>query len=109
MHPDFVKATEMLPMPRLRDLSEAQVQGKQCVWCAGLSTFDLGSRLSTLNGGLHPWRPRGCAACTRSEARRVFRNHIRSCARCNPTRYCVDAQALYALGFPGAKPERKST
>lgn len=100
MHPDFVNAAEMLALPRTSGLAEERLKGRRCVWCGGASTVDLGPRVSTLNGGLHPWRPKSCTACARREARRTFNIHVQNCARCCRTRYCPDASALHALGWP---------
>lgn len=100
MHTGFVNATEMLPMPRATGLPIDRIEGERCVWCGHPPSVDLGPRLSTLDGSLHPWHPKGCAACTRREAQRVYRIHISNCARCDRSHYCQDARALHALGWP---------
>jgi hypothetical protein len=110
VHPGFVNAVEMLPMPRAVGLPIERIEGERCVWCGGAAAFNLGPRLSTLDGTLHSWRPKGCSACTRQEGRRVFQLHIRNCARCCRTQYCPDARALHALGWPetSAQPDRRN-
>ena len=97
MNPGFVVGVEMLPMPRAALLCEAQLEGRQCPWCAGCPERALGVRLSVLGGGLLRWKPRACRDCTRTQAARVHRLHIRACARCAPRMQCEDARALYAL------------
>jgi hypothetical protein len=109
VHPSFVNAAEMLAMPRTHTLSEEQMEGRQCVWCSGPDTIDMGPRLSTFRGRLHPWRPKGCEDCTRAAAQRSFNLHIRSCARCSRVQYCQDARALHALGWPDAHPKRSTS
>lgn len=98
--PDAMNPAEMLALPKTCGLTAGQLSGSRCVWCAGAASVDLGPRLSTLDGRLHPWRPTGCGSCTRLEARRVFAHHIRSCALCRRATYCPDVRALQRLGWP---------
>lgn len=97
VHPAFVDAHQMLPLPRFKTLPATRTSGKRCVWCGATATVPLGPRLSTHNGTLHRWNPRSCDPCTRREAARVYQLHIRSCARCAPRLYCEDARALHEL------------
>ncbi|WP_406157008.1 hypothetical protein [Streptomyces canus] len=97
MNPGFVVAVEMLPMPKAARLSEAQLGGRHCPWCAGPPKVSLGARLSVAGGGLLRWKPRACEECTQKEAGRVYNLHIRTCARCTPLVRCADARALHAL------------
>jgi hypothetical protein len=55
------------PLPRLRDLSDAQFRGYACVWCGARlddeTAVDLGpQRFRTLDLVQH-WYPRACAQC----------------------------------------------
>lgn len=97
LHPGYVIATEMLPMPKATTLSEAQLGGRHCPWCGGRPAMALGVRLSVANGALLRWKPRACRACTQEEAARVHRLHVQTCARCTPMVQCQDARALHAL------------
>jgi hypothetical protein len=101
MHPGFVNATEMLPVPRAAGLTRDQVEGKVCVWCGGSPDdhIDLGPRISVVRGKLQRWFPRACQACTGRNAIRVYRLHIGTCARCSHRDYCPDSAALHALAL----------
>lgn len=100
MHPGFIDARQMLAVPRLGTIPATRVTGGLCVWCGAKATVPLGPRLSSQDGALHRWNPRSCGPCTRREAARVYQLHIRSCSRCAPLLYCVDARALHELSIP---------
>lgn len=101
MNAGFVCATEMLPVPRVADLTREQVDGKACVWCRATpdDRIDLGPRISPVAGTLKRWCPRACQSCTGREAVRVHRLHTTTCARCVQRDYCPDCQALHALAL----------
>ncbi|MGW1532350.1 hypothetical protein [Streptomyces aureus] len=101
MHPDFVNAVEMLPMPRVRSLTPEQIEGAACPWCAihvdGDAGLRLGPRIGVTGSGIARWFPRACRPCVGKAAARVYRLHVRTCARCSHRDYCPDSKALHAL------------
>jgi len=96
---DSVCATEMLPVPRAADLGAEQVDGAACVWCGKAPDIGIGLRISVFTGTLRRWLPRACHACVGSQAVRVYRLHISSCARCSHRDYCPDSRALHELAL----------
>lgn len=95
-------ATEMLPTPKAHTLTDHQINGITCVWCAkqlGNNGVKLGPRLRVANGGIHRWKPRGCKPCTGQQAARVYTVHVKACARCSHRDYCPDSHALHALAL----------
>ena len=65
-----VEAIALLLLPEWADLSEQQVRGRACVWCAVTlhngSAVDLGSRrIRVLDGHLNTF-PRACRTCMRA-------------------------------------------
>lgn len=103
MHPDFVSAVEMLPMPAGAQHDLAKFEGLACAWCSAKPSpaLKLGPRVSPVHGKLERWHPVGCRRCVRLEAVRVYGTHIRSCARCSHGEYCLDSRALHSLGQGG--------
>lgn len=99
MNEAFAGAPEMLPMPTRARLAAAKVDGKVCVWCGTSPRFPvkLGPRLRVVDGLLARWLPIGCRPCAGAQATRVYRLHIRTCARCVHREYCPDAKALHDL------------
>jgi hypothetical protein len=87
-HPsaEAIEAAAMLPLPAPEDMSESQVRGAACVWCAvTLSTsaaIDLGERRINLLGSSVSWFPRGCHPCTAEQVYPVLLNHGQSCEQC---------------------------
>lgn len=103
MHPDFVTAVELLPMPKLRGLTPEQVEGGACPWCGTRvqqgTGMSLGPRIGVTVGGIQRWIPRACRPCVGSQAARVHRLHIRTCASCSHRDYCADSRALHRLAL----------
>lgn len=99
MHPGFLDAAVMLPVPLIHSRREDQRAGKACVWCGHrrAALMPLGPRVSADHGLLTRWEPKACAACMHLQANRVLRIHVRVCARCPRLGYCEDAGALHAL------------
>lgn len=95
--PDIADALVMLPVPRPDRITAEQANGLTCVWCDEPPTLHLGPRLSTHGGDLHRWTPRACQPCAARQAARVYRLHIKTCARCSHREYCSDSRALYNL------------
>ena len=98
----FASAAEMLPTPKVADLTDAQIDGSVCVWCERTPDgggIKLGPRIRPTARSVERWFPRACRACAGREAARVYKIHVTTCARCGHRDYCPDSQALYALAL----------
>jgi hypothetical protein len=102
-------AAELLPAPKAHTLQAPQIEGSTCVWCAQALTEDtqvpLGIRIRVSEGTVKRWRPNACLPCAGAQAARVYRLHMRTCARCSHRDYCPDSQALYTLALQDPQPE----
>lgn len=105
MHPRFVRAPELLPVPRPDQIHPEQTAGRACVWCEAEPTIDLGTRMTTRLGAVVSWAPRACQPCAAREAARVLSIHVRSCYRCCVHDRCPDARALRKLADSRSRPE----
>ncbi|GGR61547.1 hypothetical protein GCM10010251_93030 [Streptomyces aurantiogriseus] len=97
-----MSALEMLAMPKTHTLTKRQMEGTVCVWCKENlddTCLRLGPRIRVADGGIQRWLPRACRPCTGKEAARVYRIHIRACARCSHRDYCPDSRALHKLAL----------
>lgn len=74
-------------LPSLTGLSEQQIRGKACVWCAialeNGTAVDLGRRPIQYAGTQTSWFPRGCPSCAESEALKDLAEHTERCRACN--------------------------
>lgn len=98
-------ALELLPLPNARRLSDGQLRGALCAWCAttltGATARDLGERPGP--DGITIF-PRGCGDCVHREAVRVSSLHTRTCRRCiKNTEACPDRRALRDLALEGRR------
>ena len=103
-----VEAIALLLLPEWADLSEPQVRGKACVWCAATlhngSAVDLGTRrIPVLDGHLRTF-PRACRPCTRAHIIKTEAAHRATCEQCvtaaasvEEATACDTAQALHHL------------
>lgn len=96
---------ELLPLPEVPSLSDAQLRGATCVWCDSVLTAetarDLGERPHP-DGGT--WFPRGCAGDVRRAARLHYSVHPRTCEQCVDDRTLCDTQrALRRLALEGRR------
>jgi hypothetical protein len=108
VHPDFVRAPELLPVPRPDRIRPEQAAGRLCVWCGESEpTVGLGSRLTTRLGAVDTWAPRACQPCAAREAARVLAIHVTNCYRCCVRDGCADARALRQLADSRYRPERR--
>ncbi|MGB8938938.1 MAG: hypothetical protein WCD21_01660 [Streptomyces sp.] len=88
-----------LQLPGPAGLSEQQVRGRACVWCAvalsNATAIDLGVREVSAHGSSTHWFPRGCRPCAKLHVYRALLDHTQSCEQCNdePTR-CTEGHAL---------------
>lgn len=73
-------------LPDLGGLSEQQVRGKACVWCAVTlengTAIDLGPRPLRVAGNVTNWFPRGCRSCTTIEVYKLLVEHGAGCKAC---------------------------
>lgn len=73
-------------------LTQAQVRGAACVWCAVMlrttTAIDLGPREAEFHGSVARWFPRGCRSCTLQSTYLALLEHAQSCDQCedNPAR-----------------------
>lgn len=100
-----LKAAALLPLPDWADLSEPQVRGKACVWCAVIlataTAVDLGTRrIRVLDGHLTTF-PRACRTCMRAHALKTEAAHKATCEHCatsvDTADACDTAQAVHRL------------
>ncbi|GAA3852768.1 hypothetical protein GCM10023084_03730 [Streptomyces lacrimifluminis] len=92
----------LLPLPEMAALSDAQVRGAACAWCAVIlapaTAVDLGPRRIRLLDRHITVRPRGCRMCVAERVPAVLENHIGMCEQCvdNPAG-CDTARGLRRL------------
>lgn len=88
-----------LKLPEPGSLTEQQVRGRACVWCAvalnNATAHDLGMRSMRRLDTEFAWFPRSCRPCTVAAAHRAHLDHTEKCLQCydNPA-HCTDGQAL---------------
>ncbi|MEU3507976.1 hypothetical protein ABZ733_08590 [Streptomyces longwoodensis] len=95
-------AISLLDLPPLDDLTEDQVRGTACVWCAtGLSmdtAVDLGERRHKRLDGSYSTFPRACRPCTRAAGIRALADHAPLCEQCtDDPGTCPEGMALQRL------------
>ncbi|WP_371528362.1 hypothetical protein OG302_22230 [Streptomyces sp. NBC_01283] len=89
-----------VPLPDVSTLSETQVRGRACVWCAvalnNSTAIDLGVRAIEAHGGSSAhWFPRSCRHCSIAHAYRALLDHTEACEECNSTpSRCTEGAAL---------------
>lgn len=80
------EALALLPLPALDGLTEAQVRGRDCVWCGIVLTaetaIDCGPRRKKHLGTAYDWFPRSCTSCTGGAALRALHDHAPACKEC---------------------------
>jgi hypothetical protein len=99
-----IDAFALLAIPDPGTVSEAQVRGKACVWCAATlvaeTAVDLGPRRKPVLDSSHQWFPRGCRTCTAAYALRALHDHAPRCEQCTDDPACCDAgRALRRLSL----------
>lgn len=88
-----------LELPQPGKLSEQQVRGRACVWCAvalsNATAHDLGMRSMRRLDTEFAWFPRACRSCAKANVYKALLDHTQHCEQCNddPAR-CGDGQAL---------------
>lgn len=104
-----IDAIALLELPTIASgLSDVQIRGAACVWCAipvsGATGVDLGTQSGSFAGAVTYWFPRGCRACVRKAACLVYDAHPRDCEQCvdDPT-VCTVRRALRRLALEGRR------
>src|SRR3990172_7419985 len=93
----------LLPLPRKAPLSDPQVRGAACAWCAVIlapaTAVSLGERCIRLLDRSITVRPRGCRTCTGERVQAALERHAAMCESCvdSPTG-CETASSLRRLG-----------
>lgn len=94
-------ALELLPLPKVQDLSASKLRGATCAWCntplTAETARDLGERPAPDGGTMFP---RGCTRCVNGAARDTYLKHHRTCEQCvdDPT-LCDTHRALRRLAL----------
>ncbi|MGW6356302.1 hypothetical protein ACWFR5_14110 [Streptomyces sp. NPDC055092] len=74
----------LLPNPEM--LTEPQIRGRDCVWCAvtlGVGfAIDLGERSASFHGTVARWFPRGCWPCALRHVYPAQLAHTQNCEWC---------------------------
>ncbi|MFE4778223.1 hypothetical protein [Streptomyces sp. NPDC056713] len=83
-------------LPPITTLTQAQVRGAACVWCAVMlrttTAIDLGPREAESHGTVARWFPRGCQLCVIRHVYPAQLDHTQNCEQ------CTDDPALCAHG-----------
>ncbi|MCX4993872.1 hypothetical protein [Streptomyces longwoodensis] len=95
-------AISLLDLPPLDDLTENQVRGTACVWCATslsvVTAVDLGERRHKRLDGSYSTFPRACRPCTRAAGVRALADHAPLCEQCtDDPGACTTGMALQRL------------
>ncbi|MGW5130340.1 hypothetical protein [Streptomyces sp. NPDC004135] len=102
----MAQAIGQLAVPDLATLTDAQVEGRVCVWdrneepLTGESAFDLGERLTEVEGTESPmrWFPRGCRMhVTEYAYLGLFEHTLERCEQCKASETCEVGAALLRL------------
>jgi len=84
--PNTVEAAALLLLPDMARMSDAQVRGAACAWCAVIlapaTAVDLGPRRIRLLDRHITVRPRGCRTCVAEHLPAVQEGHIGTCEQC---------------------------
>ena len=84
--PNIVEAAALLLLPDMARMSDAQVRGAACAWCAVIlapaTAVDLGERRIRLLDRHITVRPRGCRTCVAERVPAVLENHVGMCEQC---------------------------
>jgi hypothetical protein len=88
-------APALVELPEIENLSDAQADGRQCVWCQlhllHSRSIDLGERMAEERRIF----PRGCRACVTRYVYRQLLAHSGSCEQCaDDASLCADTADL---------------
>lgn len=100
--PNTVEAAALLPLPDMARMSDAQVRGAACAWCAVIlapaTAVDLGPRPIRLLDRHITVRPRGCRTCVAEHLPATQQAHAAGCEQCaDAPGICETARALRHL------------
>jgi len=95
-------AVALLPLPDWVDLSDHQVRGAACVWCAAPlasgAVVDLGARRIKASDGTISVFPRACRRCVAEHALHALHDHAPLCERCvDDASNCDTGKALWRV------------
>jgi hypothetical protein len=100
------QAIAELAVPDLATLTDAQVEGRVCVWdrheepLTGEAAVDLGERMAGVDGTMSPmrWFPRGCRRHVSEHAYLALFDHtLERCKSCRGSDTCLIGRALLRL------------
>lgn len=88
-----------LQVPDPGGLSEQQVRGRACLWCAvalsNTTAIDLGVREASAHGTHTRWFPRSCRPCAILAAYTALLDHTQNCEQCaDEPALCIEGSAL---------------
>lgn len=89
----------VLKLPEPSSLSQQQVRGRTCVWCAvalsNATAHDLGTHYMRRLDTAFAWFPRSCRPCAVTAAHKALLDHTEKCLQCydNPAR-CIEGSTL---------------
>ncbi|MGW8684337.1 hypothetical protein ACWGNN_25350 [Streptomyces sp. NPDC055817] len=91
--------SQLQQVPDLGTLSDPQVRGQACVWCAVIlcakTAVDLGPRDAQFHGTAARWFPRGCRPCSVQAAYLLLLEHTQCCEQCeDDPALCEDGRSL---------------
>lgn len=107
--PNTVEAATLLPLPDMARMSDPQVRGAACAWCAVIlapaTAVDLGPRPIRLLDRHITVRLRGCRVCVAEQLPATQQAHVAGCEQCvdNPAG-CDTARALRHLELTVSPP-----
>ncbi|MFF8430064.1 hypothetical protein ACF07Y_33915 [Streptomyces sp. NPDC016566] len=94
----------LFQLPAPAALTDAQLRGAHCVWCAaelhGDTAVSLEPRHDSIKGVSGRWYPRGCRSCTLKPLLLLVRTHPGECEQCtDDASLCETRRALRALAL----------
>jgi hypothetical protein len=98
-----IDSAALLALPAVDELSDTQVRGSACVWCAVVlspkTAVDLGQRTGDVT-----WFPRGCRPCAGIRAYEALLDHAPTCEQCvDDGRLCTTGVGLRRLVREGRR------
>ncbi|QQC89819.1 hypothetical protein [Streptomyces alfalfae] len=97
-----------VPLPDVQELTQPQVCGRACVWCAvaldNTTAIDLGAREVDAHGSVTRWFPRCCGPCGRRHFRDAFTAHRAGCSTCSAIPWCITGKRLFGAFVRADRP-----
>ncbi|MFD4477567.1 hypothetical protein ACFWPU_15845 [Streptomyces sp. NPDC058471] len=93
-----------LELPEPGSLSDQQVRGRACVWCAvalsNATAYDLGVRDTDAHGSAARWFPRACLPCASTHLCAASEEHRKDCEQCATSLpWCTTGQRLFGAAM----------